>query len=121
MSAPDDAYEVGYGRPPIETRWKKGQSGNSGPKKRKPASVATMEIIDRLFAEPVEIMENGVPRKVSTVEAILMRLWAAEMSGSKRAGRVRLKFQELIPKNDAEQELIIREIYDPTRLKSWIG
>ena len=40
MSAPDDAYEVGYGRPPIETRWKKGQSGNSGPKKRKPASVA---------------------------------------------------------------------------------
>ena len=74
MSAPDDAYEVGYGRPPKETRWKKGQSGNPGPKKRRPAAVATVEIIDRLFVKPVEIVENGVVRKVSTLEAILMRL-----------------------------------------------
>src|SRR5271165_3302364 len=106
MSASDDAYEVGYGRPPKETRWKKGESGNAGPKKRKPASVATMEIVDRLFAEPVEIVESGVPRKVSALEAILLRLWAAEMSGSKRAGTVRMKFLELIPKNDKPSEII---------------
>ena len=78
MNAPDDAYEVGYGRPPKETQWKKGQSGNAGAKKRGPAAVATVEIIDRLFVKPVEIVENGVARKVSTLEAILMRLWAAE-------------------------------------------
>ncbi len=112
MSAADDAYEVGYGRPPIETRWKKGQSGNAGPKKRKPASVATMEIIDRLLAEPVEIVESGVPRKVSTLEAILMRLWAAEMSGSKRAGTARLKFLEHIPRN-TDPEVIVEAIYEP--------
>ena len=110
MSAPVDAYEVGYARPPKETRWKKGQSGNAGPKKCRAASVATVEIIDRLFVEPVEIVENGVARKVSTLEAILMRLWAAEMSGSKRAGRVRLQFLELIPKNDGAREIIIEEI-----------
>jgi hypothetical protein len=109
LSAPDDAYEVGYGRPPKETRWKKGQSGNAGPKQRRPASVATVEIIDRLFGEPVEIVENGVAREVSSLEAILMRLWAAEMSGSKRAGRVRLQFLELVPKDDKERESIIEE------------
>jgi hypothetical protein len=47
---------------------------------------------------------------VSTLDAILMRLWAAEMTGSKRAGRVRLQFQELIPKNDRAREVVIEEI-----------
>ena len=108
MNAPDDAYEVGYGRPPKETQWKKGQSGNAGAKKRRPAAVATVEIIDRLFVKPVEIVENGVARKVSTLEAILMRLWAAELSGSKRAGKVRLQFQELV-EDDKEREIIIEE------------
>jgi hypothetical protein len=120
LSAPDNDYEVGYGRPPTETRWRKGQSGNPGPKKRKPVSVATVEIIDRLFSEPVEIVENGAPRKVSTLEAILMRLWAAEISGSKRAGRVRLQFLELVPKDDREREFIIKEIYDPPRARRTI-
>ena len=109
MSASNEAYEVGYGRPPKETRWKKGQSGNAGRKKRRPASVGTVEIIDRLFGEPIEIVENGVVRKVSTLEAILMRLWAAEMSGSKRAGKIRLQFQELVPKDDKKREIIIEE------------
>jgi hypothetical protein len=117
LNAPEeDVYEVGYGRPPKETRWKKGQSGNAGPKKRKLAS--TMEIIDRLLAEPVEIIENGIPRKVSTLEAILMRLFASEVSGSKRAGTVRLKFQELIPKRDSPREIVIRDIPPPERPKS---
>ena len=44
------------------------------------------------------------------MEAILMRLWAAEMSGSKRAGRVRLQFLELVPKNDRTREILIEEI-----------
>src|ERR1700690_2787568 len=56
------------------------------------------------------IVESGVARRVSTLEAILMRLWAAEMSGSKRAGRVRLQFQELVPKNDRAREILIEEI-----------
>jgi hypothetical protein len=110
VSAPDNAYEIGYGRPPKESRWKKGQSGNAGPKKRRPVSVATVEIIDRLFVKPVEIVENGVAREVSTLEAILMRLWAAELSGSQRAGRVRLQFLDLMPKDDKKRETIIEEI-----------
>ena len=46
---------------------------------------------------------------MSTLEAILLRLWAAEISGSKRAGKVRLQFLELVPK-EREREVIIEEI-----------
>jgi hypothetical protein len=73
-------------------------------------SRATVEIIDRLFGLPVEIVESGVARRVSTLEAILMRLWAAEMSGSKRAGRVRLQFLELVTKDAKEREAIVEAI-----------
>jgi Family of unknown function (DUF5681) len=117
LSAPDEDYAVSYCRPPKETQWKKGQSGNGGPRKRKSTLVATVEIIDRLLGKPIEIVENGVVRKVSTLEAILMRLWAAEISGSKRAGRVRLQFQELVPKENKEREIIIEEI----NRQMWIG
>ena len=88
---------------------RRGSQETPAAKKRRPASVATVEIIDRLFGEPIEIVENGVVRKVSTLEAILMRLWAAEMSGSKRAGRIRLQFLELVPKDDRKREIIIEE------------
>ena len=91
----------------------KGAVGKRGRKKRGTAAVATVEIIDRLFVKPVEIVENGVARKVGTLEAILMRLWAAELSGSKRAGKVRLQFQELVPKKDKEREIIIEETLEP--------
>ena len=73
MSAPDEAYEVGYGRTPKGTRSKKGRSENTSAKKHRPAAVATVEIIDRLFVKPVEIAENGVARKVSALEAVPMR------------------------------------------------
>ena len=57
----------------------------------------------------VEIIENGVARKVSTLEAVPMRRWATEMSGGKRAGKIRLQFRELVPKDDKEREIIIEE------------
>jgi hypothetical protein len=38
-----------------------------------------------------------------------MRLWAAEISGSKRAGKVRLQFLEHVPKDDREREIILEK------------
>ena len=61
MNAPDDAYEVGYGRPPKETQWKKGQSGNAGPKRSRAASVGTIEIIDRLFGSRSKLSKAELP------------------------------------------------------------
>jgi hypothetical protein len=47
MIAPPDDYKVGYRRPPQETRWKKGQSGNP---RRKPKRTESMvDMVDRLL------------------------------------------------------------------------
>jgi hypothetical protein len=89
-----DDYEIGSGRPPKRSQWKKGQSGNRG--RRKARRVATTdEIINTLLLAPVVITENGKKRRVTTLEAIILQLWRKELAGDRRALTVRLKYQEL--------------------------
>jgi hypothetical protein len=109
MSASQGDGAVGYKRPPKASRWKKGQSGNPrGGRKR--TLLNGVETIDRLFAEQIDIVEDGVKRRVSVLEAILLRLWAKEIAGSKRAAAVRLKYEEFIPKPTGPPEIIIRDV-----------
>ena len=94
MSAPAKGGGVGYGRPPQETRWKKGHCGN--PRKqyrRRPASA--LETIDELLLRPIDVVERGATRKATALEAIVLQLWQKELSGNQRALRARLKFEEI--------------------------
>ncbi len=92
MTPPSGEYEVGYGRPPRASRWKKGQSGN--PNRRRPARThGTVEMIDRFFSAPVAITVNGEEKKVSTLAAIILQLWLKEITGDRRALDVRLKYE----------------------------
>jgi hypothetical protein len=93
MSLPPKDSGVGYKRPPKDTQWKRGQCGN--PKRNyKRASKGTIEIVDALLADEIDIMENGKSRSITVFEAILLQLWIKEMAGHKRATAVRLKYQE---------------------------
>ena len=87
-------YEAGYGRPPKSTRWKKGQCGNPNRiRKRAPKRVVAM--IDEFFAAEIDIVENGISRRVSNFEAIVLQLWRkAVTTTSKRAVNVLLKYRE---------------------------
>jgi hypothetical protein len=88
----------GYKRPPEKGRWKKGQSGN--PRRRYPArSISAVEMIDGELLRPIDIVENGETRRVSTLEAIVLQLWRKEVSGDRRALSVRLKYQEFARQN----------------------
>jgi hypothetical protein len=101
MSPSQKDYEVGYKRPPKETRWKKGQSGN--PARRYPArSISAVEMIDRLLLRPIEIVEKGETKKVTALEVIVLQLWRQELAGDRRALGVRLKYEEIAREN-AEQ------------------
>src|ERR1700733_561393 len=93
MSPDGDNDETGYGKPPKHTRWKEGESGN--PLRRYPRRAeTTVELIDRLLLKPVEITVGEKSRKVTTLEAILFRLWQKEVLGDTRALKIRMKFQE---------------------------
>jgi hypothetical protein len=85
-------YEVGYGRPPKRTQWRKGQCGN--PKRmRKKNPKPVVDMIDEFFAGEIDIIENGISRRVSNFEAILLQLWIKAMAGKKRATNVLLQYQ----------------------------
>jgi hypothetical protein len=93
MSSDGDEDRTGYGKPPKHTRWKDGESGN--PERRYPKRVeTTVELIDRLLLKPVDITVGEKSRRVTTLEAILFRLWQKEVHGDSRALKIRLKYQE---------------------------
>jgi Family of unknown function (DUF5681) len=67
MTIPPQKYEVGYGRSPKSTRWKKGQCGNPN-RIRKRASKRVVEMIDEFFAAEIDVVEKGISRRVSNFE-----------------------------------------------------
>ena len=76
-------YEVGYGKPPEHTRFKKGQSGNS--KGRPEGSKNFSTDVKTALQTPVRVNSGGRPRTVSTQEAALMRLREKALKGDARA------------------------------------
>ena len=66
--AHDDGYDVGYGKPPRGTQFKKGQSGN--PKGRPKGAKSFKTLVDEVLNEKVTIVVNGKPRKVTKKKAL---------------------------------------------------
>jgi hypothetical protein len=82
-------------------------------KRRAQEPESALEIIDRALRTPVKIIENGVARKVTIVEAIVIQLLRAEAAGSKRAATVRLKYQRLSRNRKKQRIEITREAAEP--------
>ena len=74
---------VGYGKPPVETRFQKGRSGN--PKGRPKGSKNVQTIIRQVGREKVRITENGRTRSVTKNEAVVQRCAAKAMAGDHKA------------------------------------
>lgn len=67
---PEDAsYEVGYCKPPKDTRFKPGQSGN--PKGRPRGARNLRTAVREALQEKVEVREGGRMRKISKMDAII--------------------------------------------------
>jgi hypothetical protein len=92
MTSPSDEYKVGYGRPPLRTRWKNGQSGN--PRKKPKRQESIVETVDRLLLSPVQLTIDGVTERIPALRAIVSQLQQKEIAGSARASRVLLNYKE---------------------------
>lgn len=74
-SKPEDfpgAYDVGYGKPPSHTQFKKGQSGNPRGRPKGTTNLATT--LKRTLNEKVTITENGRQKAISKGEAAIKQL-----------------------------------------------
>lgn len=65
-------YKVGYGRPPLHTRFQKGRSGN--PRGRPKGSRNLATLIAKALDRRVAVNENGRRRTISSREAIIAEL-----------------------------------------------
>jgi Family of unknown function (DUF5681) len=96
MSRSTKDYEIGRGRPPKATQWKKGQSANPGGRKS-PRSIGLLEMIDKLLLTPVKVAVNGESKRVAVLKVILEQLWNKAIAGDRRARAVFLRWLELAP------------------------
>jgi hypothetical protein len=106
MSAPPDDDEVGYGRPPKRTRFRKNKSGNRNRRYRK-RSEGRAEMMTRILLKPVDITVSGERKKITALEAILLQLRAKELSDHPRAPKVRLKYEEFARQNSQPRPQIV--------------
>lgn len=104
----DSDEQLGYGRPPPWTQFRKGQSGNpkGRPKKKRDVEVAPMgrqaEILRKEIDRKITITEGGEAREISIQEAITKAQTAQALKGSPLAQR---EIVNRIDRLEADEEL----------------
>ena len=76
-------YRVGYGKPPRETRFKRGQSGN--PKGRPPGAKNMASMVNEALNERVVVNDNGGRKRISKRKAAFKQLVNEAAKGNWRA------------------------------------
>ncbi|MGI4881376.1 MAG: DUF5681 domain-containing protein [Janthinobacterium lividum] len=76
-------YEVGYGKPPAEFQYGKGQSGNKKGRPRGSRSFKTE--LREVIEQNIPVTENGRKRNMTARKAMLIRLRQKALSGDQKA------------------------------------
>ncbi len=78
----DDDPKVGYGRPPVHTRWQKGQSGNPNGRPKKSKNLDTLMELE--LDKVIVVREAGKEKRLTKREAIARRLVHGALAGNAR-------------------------------------
>lgn len=108
---PPGDYAVGYGKPPVATRFQKGKSGNPNGRPRKttaskqPGQSLTNAVLD-LARQTVTVREGEDHRQISGREVVLKFIMKSAASGNSRAQR---HLMELFAEAEAAEAARIEE------------
>jgi len=86
---PDRAYAVGYGRPPIESRFQPGTSGN--PRGRRKGSKNLKTLVRKAMTASISIQEGTKTRRVSKIEGVVLRQLQSALKGDDRSAMAVIK------------------------------
>lgn len=113
---------IGYGRPPQQSQFKPGKSGN--PKGRPKASRNLKTIIRNALTSSVILREGEKKRSVSKLEGIVLRQLESALKGNEKAALTTLKMASQvgllnsadgagdIPILSATEQAILNEVFD---------
>lgn len=102
-----DEYQVGYRRPPLASRFKKGKSGN--PKGRPKASKNTRTLFGEEFDRVVTVREGGVERRITMRQAVIRQQMNKGAQGDPRAARLLL---EMDAQFEVKEETAATDVID---------
>src|SRR5215470_17971203 len=80
-------YKVGYGRPPLHTRFRKGRSGNPGGRPRRAAREGVKALALREAYRRITVKENGRALAMPAIQAIMRRQVGLAATGNVQAQR----------------------------------
>lgn len=104
----DKEYEVGYGKPPKEYQFKKGQSGNK--KGRPKNSKNTYVLLDEILSQTIPITENGKLMHISKRNALLIQLVNKAVKGDLKALNALLPHMLVVDAKEEDKEKIISSL-----------
>ena len=79
-------YVVGYGKPPLHTRFQKGQSGNPKGRPRGKKNMSTL--LNTALNASIIVVENGRCKKITKREAIVTQLVNKSASADLKATQI---------------------------------
>lgn len=82
---PYKTYDVGFKRPPVETRFKKGRSGNPNGRPRR--TQTAHDSIAQILAKKIVVNVKGKTRKITIGEGIIQQLTAKALKGNLRVAK----------------------------------
>jgi hypothetical protein len=92
-------YTVGYGKPPKESQFKEGQSGNKNGRPR--GRISTARLLEKHMDAKVTVNIGGKPKKVSRREALVLSAIGDAFKGNEK---VRRHFLDLVLAFDAQSQ-----------------
>ncbi|MEO0550461.1 MAG: DUF5681 domain-containing protein [Pseudomonadota bacterium] len=99
-----DKYEVGYGKPPKQTQFQKGQSGNPKGRPKRSQNMSTL-LADEL-GRKIQVTENGQTKTMTAREAMVRRIVNGALSGKAIDVLKLMKMLESLLPSEVEPEQV---------------
>jgi hypothetical protein len=92
--APQAPVKVGYGNPPVHTRFKQGQSGN--PSGRAKGSQNLKTLFNKVLDEEISLREGADVRRITKAEAIVRGVVVGALKGDSRNTAILFRLAEQV-------------------------
>jgi hypothetical protein len=104
----ENGYKVGFGKPPLERRFRPGQSGN--PKGRAKGTKNLRTLLEEELHRSVKVKEDGKARQLTLGQVIAKRVTTQAAGGNLRAAEILLRLTSASTSNPEEDRPIQSEL-----------